>query len=120
MSYVPQNAKWYLADIVLEITIQDDPENIVHVNLTLIRAHAPQEAYDRANEVGKQSETIYENTEGKTVKVTFRGLRDLNVIHDELEHGSEVIYEELTGLSEEQLNNLVHSKQALTVFRLSH
>ncbi len=41
MTYIPQNAKWYLADIVLEITVQDDRENIVHVNLTLIRANAP-------------------------------------------------------------------------------
>ncbi len=119
MAYIPQDAKWYLADIVLEFTIQDDPENIVHVNVTLIHAHTPEEAYDRAIEIGKQSETAYENTEGKIVKATFRGLRDLNVIHEELEHGSEIIYEQLIDLSEEQIANLVHAKQALSVFRLS-
>ena len=38
MAYIPEDAKWYLADIVLEITIEDDPRNVVHTNLVLISA----------------------------------------------------------------------------------
>jgi hypothetical protein len=38
MGYIPTDAKWYLADIVMEITIQGDSRNVVHVNTTLVRA----------------------------------------------------------------------------------
>jgi hypothetical protein len=117
MSYIPKNAKWYLADIMLEIQVQDEDTNIVHVNLTLIRANSPEEAYHLAIQVGKQSEIIYQNTDGKTVTMTFRGLRDLNVIHENLEHGSEIIFEELVDQSEEHISRLVRSKQDLAVFR---
>lgn len=117
MPYIPKNAKWFLADIVLEIKIQGEIDNIVHVNLTLIEAKTSDEAYDRACEVGKSSEITCENTDGKRVNIKFRGLRDLNVIHDQLAHGSELTYEELIGLNEEQLSGLVNAKQLLSVFR---
>lgn len=117
MAYIPKDAKWYLADIVMEITIEDDPDKMVHINITLIRADSPEEAYVRSLEVGKQSEFAEPNTDGKMVTHVFRGLRDLNVIHEELEHGAELVYEELTELREEQVTRLVRSKQSLTVFR---
>jgi hypothetical protein len=117
MAYIPSDAKWYLADIVIEITIEDDPDKMVHINITLIRADSPEEAYERSLEVGKQQETTYENTDGKLVTFVFRGLRDLNVIHEELEHGAELTYEELTELREEQVARLIRPKQVLSVFR---
>jgi hypothetical protein len=85
MAYVPNDAKWYLAWLVLEIIVEDDPRNIVHINLMLIRADSPGEAYEKAIELGKESEISYENPDGKSVVHVFRGIRDLNVIHDELE-----------------------------------
>jgi hypothetical protein len=94
MAYIPKGAKWYLADIVMEITIEDDPVNLIHINITLIRADSPEEAYERALECGKQSEFTEPDIYGKMMTHTFRGLRDLNVIHEELEHGSELVYEQ--------------------------
>ena len=38
------------------------------------------------------SEQSYKNPDGKCVTFRFRGLRDLNVVHGELEHGTEIIY----------------------------
>lgn len=40
----------------------------------------------------------------------FRGLGEMNVIHDGLEHGAELIYREGVGLSEEQICALVKPK----------
>jgi hypothetical protein len=51
------------------------------------------------------------------VTMRFRGLRDLNVIHEELEHGSELVYDEKTNLSEEQVKALLRPKESFAVFR---
>jgi hypothetical protein len=117
MSYIPPDARWYLADIVEEFRIESEPENIVHTNTILVRADSPEEAYQSALALGKEGEITYTNPEGKTVQVYFRGLRDLNVIHGQLEHGTELIYEKRTGMSESDLAGWVSAKDDLEVFR---
>ena len=116
MSYIPPDARWYLADIVEEVRIESEPENIVHTNTILVRADSPEEAYQSALALGKEGEITYTNPEGKTVQVYFRGLRDLNVIHGQLEHGTELIYEKRTGMSESDLARWVSAKDELEVF----
>jgi hypothetical protein len=49
-------------------------------------------AYAKANESGTAAQIPYENPGGKIVTITYRGLRHLNVNHDELEHGAELAY----------------------------
>lgn len=117
MGYVPNDAEWYLADIVLEIQVEGDVDSLFHVNLTLIHASSPEEAYQLSLEQGKASEVVYPNTDGKLVRVTFRGLRDLHVVHEPLEHGSELLYEEMSGLSETQAKTLTRTKNDLALFR---
>src|SRR5579862_3490283 len=113
MAYIPSDAKWYLAEIVEEIRVESEPENIVHTNTVLVRANSPEEAYESALALGKQSDMTYTNPEGKSVQVRFRGLRDLNVIHGELEHGTELIYDKRTGMSESELAQWVSTKENL-------
>ena len=36
--------QWYLADLILEHTIEDDSRNVVHVNTHLIHASSPDRA----------------------------------------------------------------------------
>ena len=116
MVYIPDDARWYLADIVLEIKIEDDARNVIHINTVLVRANSPERAYIRAIKLGREAEHKYENTDGKDVQVIFHGLRDLNVIHDKLRHGTELIYEERSELSTEQVAKLVSPKEELGVF----
>jgi hypothetical protein len=116
MSYIPPDARWYLADIVEEFRIESEPENIVHTNTILVRADSPEGAYQSALALGKEGEITYTNPEGKTVQVYFRGLRDLNVIHGQLEHGTELIYEKRTGMSESDLAGWVSAKEDLGAF----
>src|SRR5580658_3078921 len=116
MAYIPRDAKWYLVEIVEEIRIESEPENIVHTNTILVRADSPEEAYQSALALGKEGEMTYTNPDGKNVQVYFRGLRDLNVIHGELEHGAELIYEKRTGMSESDLARWVSAKDDLGAF----
>ena len=116
MAFIPKDSKWYLAWLVQEIILDDDPRNIVHTNLMLVRADSPDEAYEKAIELGKESEISYENPDGKSVIHVFRGLKDLNVIHDGLAHGAELNYEEQIGVSSEEIESMLTPKGRLTIF----
>jgi hypothetical protein len=116
MGYVPESATWYLAEIVQQITLEGDPRNVVHTNLVLVRADSPEEAYRKALELGTAGDQSYEHPDRKRVTFRFRGLHDLNVIHDELEHGAELIYSEDLDLDESTIRQLVAPKEELGVF----
>lgn len=116
MGHIPQNAKWYLADIVIELKIEDEPHNVIHINTVLVRASSPQRAYTRALKLGQEAEHEYKNTDGKMVQCIFRGLRDLIVIYNDLRSGAELIYQEQIGQSEEQIARLISPKNELEVF----
>lgn len=117
MTFIPKAAKWYIADIVLEFVIEDDSRNVVHVNTMLMKATSPEDAYNKAMELGKSEETEYPNSDAKKVTVRFRGLRDLNVIHDELNHGAELSFEEEVGVSESAIRERVRDKSNLALFK---
>ena len=116
MAFIPEGARWYIAGLVLEHTIEGDRRNVVHVNTHLIEADSPEEAYRKAVAFGRTGEQDYANSEGKRVRVTFRGLRDLDVIHDDLEDGAELFYEEAVDVGEVELGRWVKPKHALGVF----
>lgn len=40
MAYIPENAKWYLAAVVEEITVEGDERKVVHKNYVLIRGNS--------------------------------------------------------------------------------
>src|SRR5438093_8558330 len=107
MGYIPKDARWYLADIVEEIKVQDEKRSLVHINIVLVESDSPENAYQKALELGRQCNQTYKNTDGKKVVCRFRGLRDLNVIHDELEHGAELIYQRKAGLTKSAVKRLV-------------
>ena len=107
---------WYLADVVLEVSIEDDPRNVVHVNTMLIEADSPETAYVKAITLGQVSEQEYLNTADKIVRIQFRGLRELSVVPDELQDGAELSYEESVGVPPEQLRQWALPKEQLRVF----
>jgi hypothetical protein len=117
MGFIPEGAKWYLANIVEEITIEGEWRNVVHTNLILIRADSPEEAYQKAMELGTEGEQTYDNIDGQRVTHRFRGLRELQVIHDELEHGAELSYREDIAVDESTIQKWVAAKEELGVFR---
>jgi len=114
--WIPKDTKWYLADIVMEITVEGSEENTVWSNLKLVRADSPEEAYEKALVLGQEEEDVYDNTDGEKVTFRFRGLRDLYVIYDEFEHGAEILYSEYQGLSEDALAKMITPKEELAVF----
>ena len=119
MVYMSNDARWFIADLVVELKIASGivNDNVIHINIVLVEAQSAEEAYTRALVLGQNYEMTYDNTDGNRVEVRFRGLRDLNVIHDELEHGAELTYERRQGLQDDEIQALVRPKQDLAVFR---
>ncbi|MGA8012373.1 MAG: DUF4288 domain-containing protein [Candidatus Acidiferrales bacterium] len=118
MAHIPPSARWYVAELVEQITVEGDPRTVAHKNLVLIRADSPEEAYKKSLAIGREGEDSYENPAGRLVQIAFRGISDLNVIHDELDHGAELLYEEIVGPSEEEVKRWLVPKEQLGVFRL--
>jgi hypothetical protein len=117
MAYIPRDAKWYIAEIVECLRVQGDPRSVVHVNLCLIEATGSAIAYRKALALGKAAEITYLNPKGRKVSIEFLGLRDLNVVHDRLEHGAELLYREYVGLTAAAAQKLVTRRTKLSVFR---
>ena len=117
MGFVPKDAEWYVAEIVQELTVEDDPRNVLWRNLTLVNASSPEDAYERALSLGKSGDTEYLNPAGKLVTVRFRGLSHLDVIDDELEHGAELMFHSNVSVSPDDVQKLLRSKEELQLFR---
>ena len=117
MAHVPKDAEWFVADLVEEIRVAGSKKNVVHINCVLVHATSPEEAYVEAMELGKQSNVSYENPDGRRVAIRFRGLRSLDVIHDPLEHGCEIMFSEKLGVTEKGIKKLVRRKRELEVFQ---
>lgn len=116
MAYIPEDAKWYIAELVMECKIEGEPRNVVHVNIILVRADSPQSAFEKAEQLGKEDEQSYLNPESQQVTWYYRGLRNLYVIDDELEHGAELMFEEKIGISKDKVQDMIKDKSELSVF----
>lgn len=116
MGHVPVDAEWYIAQLVMEIIVGGSRQNVVHRNLVLIRAHSPDEAYEKALRFGGGGETSYKNPNGQPVDIRFRGVGMLEAMYEPLEDGSELTFEEHIGVSPEQINRWVRPKEQLQAF----
>lgn len=108
---------WYLADMVVQFDVQDDPRGVVHVNTCLIEAESPEEAHDKALRLGRDAESEYENPSGRRVRQRFLGLRELSEIHETLEDGAEIAFHERIGVSDLEARRMVVKKEQLSVFQ---
>lgn len=117
MTHIPDDAKWYVAEIIMECQVKGNPRNVVHINIVLVRADSPGEAFEKAEELGRDGEDSYLNTNDQEVTFRYRGLRELCEIYDELEHGAELMYEEKVGVQEDKLQDMISLKSDLSVFR---
>ena len=108
--------EWFLAELVMKITVAEDPRNVVHQNLVLIRANSADEAYEKAVQVGKKEEISYDNPAGKAVHFHFEGVSDLIEIMGELEDGEEMDFHYTVAMPEEKIRSLVKPRECLRAF----
>ena len=116
MGHVPTGSQWYIAELVMEITVEGALRNVVHKNLVLVRADAPEEAHGKAVGLGQKAETSYQNPKDRLVRIRFRGVSKLDVMYEDLEDGAELTFEEYVGVAPEDIQRLIPPKERLQVF----
>ncbi|HVO59836.1 MAG TPA: DUF4288 domain-containing protein [Terriglobales bacterium] len=116
MGYIPSDVEWFVAELVMEITVHGARCNVVHRNLILVHAQSPEEAYEKALRNGYDAETEYNNPKGQHVEIRFRGISKLDVVYDELIDGAELSFEEQLAVPETDIQKLILPKERLAAF----
>jgi hypothetical protein len=111
------DAKWYLTELLQEFHVEGEDTELLWVNWILVRANEAEEAYTKALEFGAELNSEYRNSDGDLVTVTFRGLRNVNEIYEELADGSEIAFEKFKGISRIEIERIAKPKERLAVFR---
>jgi hypothetical protein len=109
--------KWYPAGLMEAFQSASEANYLLWINWILVRAGNAEEAYARALKFGEERNTEYPNTDGVLVTVSFRGLRDLYEIYEELEDGAEIIYDEYEDISSDDIDARARKKEDLAVFQ---
>jgi hypothetical protein len=117
MAFIPKDATWYIAQVVLELIVENESRNVIHINYLLVKASSPDDAYEKALRLGHEHESEYVNSGNQRVKIFFRGLKNLDIVYDHLEHGAELLFEERVGVDEKDLAALTQPKERLSVFQ---
>jgi len=111
-----QKSNWYVSHEILAIELDDEDTDDVLVweNLILINADDPSEAYEKAMQHGVASEDEIK-VNGKKGRLSFKGLKDLVLIYEELEDGAEIEWHEIR-ISKSELNGWVKTKPEMHAF----
>ena len=113
-------ARWYLADLVVAVSIEGLAHTVVNVSSVLLSAESHDTAYERALEHGRNQQlSTFRSEAGKEIRYRFLGIAELNRVSDDLFDGAEVRWQELQARSVEEAAALTRSKDDLAIFRNS-
>ena len=102
--------RWYVAELTEEVTLEGDPQNLVHKKTRVIFADSPQDAYDKALAMISEHEVGYINEHNKSIRTRFWGLRELDLSNEDMDRAGMLPHSRIgaarrrnsTGLSPEQ------------------
>lgn len=77
--------RWYIAELTEEVTLEGDPQNLVHKKTRVIFADSPQDAYEKALSMITEHEISYINQHHKAIRTRFWGLRELNLSNEDMD-----------------------------------
>ena len=105
---------WYAAHLILYFKRRKGPQSrfLVWENIVLIRANSSDEAYEKAEERGRQEEAVDDETMtigGHPSRLVFAGVRKVTLCQDENSRpadGSEVSYNEMVLRTETAIKKL--------------
>ena len=81
----PETTRWYVAELTEEVTLEGDPQNIVHRKTRVIFADSPQDAYEKALTMITEHEVGYLNEHRKAIRTRFWGLRELSLSNEDMD-----------------------------------
>lgn len=117
MTYVKPQWKWYVAELVTETRVDGDPRVVGAIEIVLLHADSPEEAFAKAEKLVNESEFVYRNSEGDPVREHYLGINELdNLQVTDLEDGQVLAVRLMTHTSPEELRGLVREKHQLSLF----
>ncbi|MDR0352897.1 MAG: DUF4288 domain-containing protein [Opitutaceae bacterium] len=105
----PQN--FYIAELVQECRVEGYATSSVWVNIHIVKAGSPAEAYAKASKLGKSHNRKYKaGSEARNARWIFRGIRDLIPIYEKIEDGAEVMFEAHERMTEKRIIKMLRAK----------
>jgi hypothetical protein len=106
----PELSRWYIAELTEEVTLEGDPQHVVHRKTRIIFADSADDAYEKALSMITEHELNYLNEHRKAVRTRFWGLRELTLSNEDMDRAGILPQERRgaarrrnsTGLSPEQ------------------
>jgi len=110
MANSPEVSRWYIAELTEEVTLEGDPQQVVHRKTRVIFADSAEDAYEKALSMITEHELNYLNEHHKAVRTRFLGLRELELSNEDMDRAGILPEERIgvarrknaTGLSPEQ------------------
>jgi hypothetical protein len=113
------NGNWFLAEIIEKYEPLDSNKTQVMRRVTtwgnyhLIYAESPDEAYDKAVIIGKESNYTFTNSDKMKMKSEFLGIGDLLPIKEDIEDGAEIFWNDYGFISAKRSERLTLTKKEL-------
>jgi Domain of unknown function (DUF4288) len=85
MANSPEADRWYIAELTEEVTLEGDPQNIVHKKTRVIFADSPEDAYEKALAMITEHEIGYLTEHHKAIRTRFWGLRELTLSNEDMD-----------------------------------
>ena len=114
-----KNGNWYIAEIIEKCEPVDRNENqdlrrvTTWGNHHLIKADSPEKAFDKAVKLGKESEYTFTNTDKVEMEWIFVGIGELLPIYEDIEDGSELMWNDYGFISNRRTMRMPYSKKEL-------
>ena len=106
---------WFVAKIVSECLVDDETSSpLFDEQIFVLEADDSENAYQKALEIGRGTDTSYENNDGNLVTWKFRGLSHLDeILSDSIVSGTEIT----NVLHKNKIpNDFIPKKEELTIF----
>ena len=110
--------QWYFAEIIIRFEpVERDEANDLRRGTTwgnfhLIKAASPEEAYTKAEKIGREHNYTYPS-HGREIASVFAGVGNLLPIYEDIEDGAEIMWRDYGYVSNKTTKKLVSDKAEL-------
>lgn len=114
-----ENTKWFIAEIIekCEPVNRNETQELRRVqtwgNFHIIKAETPKIAYDKAVKIGKDAEYKFTNSDNLEMEWIFIGIGNLLPIYEDIEDGSEIMWENYGNISNKRAMRFPISEEKL-------
>jgi hypothetical protein len=114
-----ENTKWFIAEIIekCEPVNRNETQELRRVqtwgNFHIIKAETPKIAYDKAVKIGKDAEYKFTNSDNLEMEWIFIRIGNLIPIYEDIEDGSEIMWENYGNISNKRAMRFPISEEKL-------